>query len=92
MTESEIWQLRSSLLLDEIRKMSPDSQKIKLADRLSNTRFALTSKISGKLERHLGQTEEILKIIPRKVNPGLWDAIRSELDGAKAKRNSRSSH
>jgi (p)ppGpp synthase/HD superfamily hydrolase len=83
MTEAEIWHLRSNLLLDEIRKMSPEAQKIKLADRLSNTRFALVTKTSGKLERHLGQTEEILKIVPRRVNAGLWDAIRAELDSKK---------
>ena len=84
MSEYEVWQLRSNMLLDEIRGMSLECKKIKLADRLSNVQFALHTKIAGKLERHLGQTEEILKIIPRSVNHGLWDAIRSASDGAKA--------
>ena len=83
MSEHEVWQLRSNMLLDEIRRMSPECRKIKLADRLSNLQFALRTKIAGKLERHLAQTEEILNIVPRSVNHGLWDAIRAALDGAK---------
>lgn len=84
MTELEIWQLRSNMLLDEVRKMSPEAQQIKLADRLSNTNQALHTKSGDKLNRHLSQTEEILKIIPPKVNPSLWDAIRSAVDRANA--------
>ncbi len=84
MSEIEVWQLRSNMLLEEIRKMSPECRKIKLADRLSNVQLALHTKVAGKLERHLAQTEEILKIIPRSVNHGLWDAVRAALDGAKA--------
>lgn len=81
-SEWEVWQLRSTMLLDEIRQMSPDAQRIKLADRLSNVEGAFRAKPRQKLERYLEQTEEILKIIPRKVSPGLWDEIRGRLDRA----------
>jgi (p)ppGpp synthase/HD superfamily hydrolase len=82
MTDAQIWKLRSGILLDEIKKMSPDAQQVKLADRLSNTIGALRSKTGSKLERTLKQTEEILKIVPQKVNPGLWNAIREKVDEA----------
>jgi GTP diphosphokinase / guanosine-3',5'-bis(diphosphate) 3'-diphosphatase len=84
MSADKIWKLRSSILLDEISKMSPDAQKVKLADRLSNVRNAVQTKIGGKLERTLKQTEEILKIIPRRRSPRLWNAIRAELDSYRA--------
>src|SRR4051812_48174047 len=32
MSANRIWKLRSSMLLDEIAKMSPDAQQVKLAD------------------------------------------------------------
>lgn len=75
MTKEQIWELRSSLLLGEIGAMSADAQKVKLADRLSNLREGIRTKRGKKLERYLRQTETILKIVPRNVNPGLWDAI-----------------
>ena len=79
MTPEQVWQLRSGMLLDEIKKMSKNAQQLKLADRLSNIRNAFETKIGGKLERTAKQTEEILQIIPRTVNPGLWEAIKAEL-------------
>jgi len=79
MTPDQIWQLRSGMLLDEIKRMSKDAQQLKLADRLSNIRNAIQTKLGGKLERAVKQTEEILQIIPRTVNAGLWDAIKAEL-------------
>ena len=79
MSKEEIWRLRSHLLLEEIAKMPPDAQEIKLADRLSNVRAAKRAKKPDKLARYLRQTQQILDIIPRKVNPGLWDAIKAEL-------------
>ena len=84
MTKDEIWALRSGLLLAEISKMSPDAQKVKLADRLSNVCGAFQSKKGKKLRRYLEQTEEILKIIKREVNPGLWDAIAVAVKTGKA--------
>lgn len=53
MSADKIWSLRSSILLAEIKKMSPDAQQVKLADRLSNVRNAVQTKIGGKLERTL---------------------------------------
>ncbi len=79
MSPDQIWQLRSGMLLDEIKKMSKEAQQLKLADRLSNIRNAFQTKIGGKLERTVRQTEEILQIIPRTVNSSLWDAIKAEL-------------
>ena len=75
MTKNEIWALRSQLLLDEIAKMSPDAQAVKLADRLSNLNEAVRSKQGKKLKRYNEQTAKILKIIPKKSNPGLWSAV-----------------
>jgi (p)ppGpp synthase/HD superfamily hydrolase len=76
MDRDEIWELRSKMLLDEIEKMSPTAQAVKLADRLSNLYEATRSKSGKKLERYNKQTAKILKIIPRKTNPGLWDAVK----------------
>ncbi len=83
LSSDEIWVLRSGMLLDEIKKMSRDAQQIKLADRLSNVRGALQTKKGKKLKRYMEQSEEILKIVKRDVNPGLWDAIKSELKAAR---------
>lgn len=79
MADEEKWQLRSELLLGDIERMSREAQQIKLADRLSNVQGALRTKIEGKLQRHLLQTKRILEIIPREVNPGLWDSISNLL-------------
>jgi (p)ppGpp synthase/HD superfamily hydrolase len=83
--ESEIWQMRSEMLLDEIGKMGPEAQAIKLADRLSNVRDALRTKEGPKLQRYLMQSYRILEIIPREVNPGLWDAVGAALAEAGGK-------
>lgn len=79
LTKREIWLLRAERLLEEISQMSPSAQQVKLADRLSNVREAIRIKPPEKLERYLWQTFQILKIVPREVNPGLWDAIRAEI-------------
>jgi (p)ppGpp synthase/HD superfamily hydrolase len=76
MEKDAIWQLRADMLLVEITRMSPDAQTIKLADRLANVRDAKRAKKGKKLNRYLWQTNEILKIIPRERNEGLWEAIR----------------
>lgn len=80
MDKEAVWRLRSTMLLDEIREMTPDAQKVKLADRLSNLREGKRTKSGPKWSRYADQTEEILKIVPRSLIPGLWDAIRRELD------------
>lgn len=77
--KNAIWKLRAEMLLEEIRHMSAQAQQVKLADRLSNVREAKRTKSGQKLERYIWQTEEILKIVPKPVNPGLWKAIRAEL-------------
>lgn len=76
LTKDQIWELRSNLLLEEIGKMSPDAQAVKLADRLSNLNEATRSKVGKKLDRYTKQTAKILKIIPKKSNPGLWEAVK----------------
>ena len=78
-SKDEIWRMRSELLLAEIAKMPREILPIKLADRLSNVREAKMTKSGKKVERYLGQTERILEIVPRDVNPKLWDAIIVEL-------------
>ena len=81
-----VWSLRSGMLLDEIRGMPPEAQRIKLADRLANLREAKRTKAGPKWDRYAGQTEEILRIVPRERNPGLWGALRRELDEGPAPR------
>lgn len=80
LTKDEIWQLRSDTLLREIAAMSARAKTIKLADRISNLREAFKTKKGKKLERYLRQTETILEIIPRPVNPPLWELLRQTLD------------
>ncbi len=81
LTKDEIWELRSELLLKEISEMSPTAQAIKLADRLSNLSESKRTKLGKKFERYNLQTAKVLKIIPRKVNPGLWDALKKLQEG-----------
>lgn len=76
MTADEIWQLRSDLLLDDIRRMSHPAKKIKLADRLSNLEAALVTRPPDRLARYVQQTYLILEAIPRDTCPELWDSIR----------------
>lgn len=73
--KKQIWKMRAQMLIDEIARMSPDAQQIKLADRLANLSEANRSKKGDKLERYLWQTNEILKVVPKDVNRDLWDAI-----------------
>lgn len=75
LSQEELVELRSKLLLEGIAKMSPDAQAIKLADRLSNLEGARITRGPKKLARYEKQSQKILKIIPRKVNPSLWDLI-----------------
>jgi (p)ppGpp synthase/HD superfamily hydrolase len=75
MTKDQIWEMRSAMLLEEISEMSPTAQTIKLADRLSNLYEATRVKNGKKLSRYNAQTEKILKIIPKEVNSGLWQAV-----------------
>ncbi len=76
LSKGQIWQLRAEMLIDEIGKMSPDAQVIKLADRLANLKEAFRTKKGAKLDRYLWQTKKILETIPRKRNKFLWDAIQ----------------
>lgn len=80
LSPEELWELRSSLLLDDIRRMSPVAQRIKLADRLSNLECALATRTGEKLRRYVRQSYLILEAIPRETCPPLWDAIRRLLD------------
>ncbi|MGI8924340.1 MAG: hypothetical protein ACR2HJ_09945 [Fimbriimonadales bacterium] len=63
-----------------IAAISPESQTIKLADRLSNVVGAHATREGKKLKRYIEQTEKLLRIVPRKVNPALWDAVKREAD------------
>ncbi|MBS1707631.1 MAG: bifunctional (p)ppGpp synthetase/guanosine-3',5'-bis(diphosphate) 3'-pyrophosphohydrolase [Armatimonadetes bacterium] len=74
-SEREIWDMRSSLLLEDIQRMSSTAQTIKLADRISNFTHALRTKKGGKKKRYVKQTERILATVPRKTNSGLWKKL-----------------
>ena len=83
MDRDAIWELRSGMLLDEIRKMPPEVWPLKLADRLSNLREAKHVKRGKKLARYLRQTRTILEIIPASANMNLWKVLRQEVPRAK---------
>ena len=80
LNKDEIWELRASMLVNEVAAMSADAQQIKLADRLANLRDAYRLKKGKKLRRYQGQTRRILDVVPRERNKGLWDAINQELN------------
>ncbi len=84
LSKEEIWQLRADMLLEEIAKMSPEAQSVKLADRLANVREGKRTKLGDKLRRYLVHTYQILETVPREVNPALWDAIQAELPAGDA--------
>jgi guanosine-3',5'-bis(diphosphate) 3'-pyrophosphohydrolase len=71
----DLYGLRNKMLLGGIRQMSPQAMTVKLADRLANVIDAKRSRTGDKLKRYLRQTDEILEVIPRETNPGLWDAV-----------------
>lgn len=79
LTEKQIWELRSSILLAEIAQMPQEIQAVKLADRLANIRQAKVTRKPKKLARYKRQTEEMLRLIPSSVNPTLWQAVFVEL-------------
>ncbi|MFN3682492.1 MAG: HD domain-containing protein [Fimbriimonadaceae bacterium] len=82
LTPEQLWELRSRMLLDDIRRMSVRAQRIKLADRLSNLEAALATRSGEKRDRYVRQSYLILEAIPRDVAPPLWDAIRSLLESS----------
>lgn len=77
--EDELAALRSRMLLEEIAQMSPDAQRIKLADRLSNLTSYVVTRQGEKLARYVRQSYMVLEIIPREVSPALWDGIQELL-------------
>ena len=74
--EDELWELRSQLLLDGIARMSPEAQRVKLADRVSNLRGSLATREGEKLQRYLRQSRLILERVPRGVCPPLWELVK----------------
>lgn len=81
--EDAVWELRAGLLLDDVRRMSPEAQTIKLADRISNLAGALATKRGSKLKRHLRQTKRLLKAISKKANAPLRKMLKDRLSAAK---------
>ena len=77
MEEDEIWQLRSDWLLEDIRIMTVNAKRIKLADRLSNLEGAIATRPPDRLSRYIQQTYLILEAIPRDLSPELWDRVRA---------------
>lgn len=79
LSKDEIWYLRAELLRQDVEKMSTNAQAIKLADRLANLNEAKREKTGKKLRRYKNATADLLKVIPRDVNPRLWRAIEKKL-------------
>ena len=80
--KSEVWEMRSELLLADIRRMSVGAQTVKLGDRFCNLQDAFRLKKGKKLDRYLKQTRAILEIVPRSVNAPLWDSISKSVGRA----------
>jgi (p)ppGpp synthase/HD superfamily hydrolase len=79
LSKDQLWELRANLLLSEIAAMSPDAQKVKLADRRCNLELAIAGKKNAKLERYVWQTRRILGTIPCERLPGIWLRIDERL-------------
>ena len=77
MDKDEIWQVRSDMLIEEIKGMTPEMRTIKLCDRLSNLEEAKLTRKGKKLTRYIDQTKRILKVIPRSTCPALWDRVQA---------------
>lgn len=75
LSDREVYDLRSRLLLEDIGRMSKPAQTIKLADRISNLTHTLRTRKGGKKKRYVKQTERILATISRKTNLGLWTKL-----------------
>jgi guanosine-3',5'-bis(diphosphate) 3'-pyrophosphohydrolase len=83
LTRQQIREMQLESLLTEIReKMSDEARVIKLADRASNLEEALYSRRGEKLLRYLEQTQQILNIIPKRINPPLWKYLRKKFKKA----------
>lgn len=75
LSEEELYEMRNALFMDELRTMSEEAQLIKLCDRLCNLREARRTRSPRKAKRYRQQTRKMLEIIPRSVQPKLWDKI-----------------
>ncbi|MCG9895498.1 MAG: HD domain-containing protein [Fimbriimonadaceae bacterium] len=85
LSRDEVRELRSRMLLEEIARMSPEAQIIKLCDRLSNLEEAGWTRSEKRYRRYVKQSRRFLEIIPRTVNPPAWDRLRQEIAAASAK-------
>lgn len=83
LSDEEVWQLRTHLMLEEIRAMSDEAKTVKLADRLSNVRNALATREGDKLFRYVRQTQLILESIDRAICPPIWDRVQDLVKGVK---------
>lgn len=84
LSKDEIWEMRTALLLDEIKAMSPEAQLIKLCDRLSNLTEAKATRTGKRLQRYVRQSRMILRAIPPASSPSAWaelDALVSSMGG-----------
>jgi (p)ppGpp synthase/HD superfamily hydrolase len=81
LSEEEVWQLRTQIMLEEIDRMSEEAKLIKLADRASNLRCALLTRSGDELNKYVRQSFFILEHIDRSVCPVLWDRVK-DLAGA----------
>lgn len=85
LSKKKMWELRTKLLLEDISRMSPEAQRIKLCDRIDNLLEARETRTKAKYERYLAQTRLVLKVIPRRVQPALWDQIQAIVEGSQPK-------
>ena len=75
LSADEVYELRTTMYMDELRAMSREARLIKLCDRFCNLKEAKRTRSSKKAKRYRDQTRRMLAIIPRDVHPELWDKI-----------------
>ncbi len=80
LSKESVYQLRTTMLLADIRHMSAEAKMIKLADRISNLNEAVLVRGPRRLQRYKEQTKLILAEIPRDISPALWDTLESLCD------------
>lgn len=83
LTETQVWLLRSLMLIEEVSAMSRWAQAIKTADRLSNLEEALAVRKPRGRRRYVAQSLCLLEVLDRSACPQLHDALNSMTLGAR---------
>jgi len=78
LSKQDLAELRSNMMLEEIKEMTSDAKAIKLADRLSNIKEAKRTRTGKALDQYRILTARILNVIEPSINPALYEALQLE--------------